>query len=39
MKPEDFPEAVLKTQKASSFRGNPSVLNEEELIDILENAL
>lgn len=39
MKPEDFPEAVQKTQKASSFKGNPIVLNEEELIDILENAL
>ncbi len=37
--PEDFPEAVQKTQKASSFKGNPAVLNEKELTAILEQAL
>ena len=39
MKPEDFPEAVQKTQKANSFRGNPIVLNEKELTEVLEKAL
>ena len=39
MKPEDFPEVVEKTQKANSFKGNPIVLNEKELIAILEQAL
>lgn len=41
MKPEDFTlqEAVQKTQKANSFRGNPIVLNEKELTEIVEKAL
>jgi alcohol dehydrogenase class IV len=39
MKPEDFPETVEKTQKASSFRGNPIMLDEKELTDVLERAL
>jgi alcohol dehydrogenase class IV len=39
MKPEDFPEAVQKTQKANSFKGNPIVLNGKELAAILEKAL
>lgn len=39
MKPEDFPEAVEKTQQASSFKGNPIALNAEELTEILEKAL
>ena len=39
MKPEDFPEAVQKTQKANSFKGNPIVLNETELTEVLEQAL
>ena len=39
MKPEDFPEAVQKTQKANSFKGNPIVLDEKELTAILEKAL
>jgi len=39
MKPEDFPEAVQKTQMANSFKGNPIVLNEKELTAILERAL
>lgn len=39
MKPEDFPEAVEKTQKANSFKGNPIVLNAKELTAILEQAL
>ena len=39
MKPEDFPEAVQKTRKASSFKGNPVALDEKELTAILEQAL
>jgi alcohol dehydrogenase class IV len=41
MRPEDFAlrEAVQKTQKASSFKGNPIPLNEKELTAILEQAL
>jgi alcohol dehydrogenase class IV len=38
MTKEDFPEAVEKTQKANSFKGNPIALSEEELIEILEQA-
>ena len=32
----DFPAAVAQTQKASSTKGNPIVLTEEELLGILE---
>lgn len=39
MRPEDFPEAVQKTQKANSFKGNPIALDEKELTAILEQAL
>jgi alcohol dehydrogenase class IV len=41
MKPEDFAlrEAVQKTQKANSFKGNPIVLSEMELTEIIEKAL
>jgi alcohol dehydrogenase class IV len=39
MSEKDFPEAVKKTMKANSFKGNPIALNEEELIKILEKAL
>ena len=41
MKPEDFAlrEAVEKTQQANSFKGNPIVLDAEELSEILEKAL
>jgi len=41
MRPEDFAlrEAVQKTQKASSYKGNPIVLEEKELMGILEQAL
>ena len=39
MRPEDFREAVQKTQKANSFKGNPIVLEESELTQILEKAL
>lgn len=35
----DFPEAVEKTMKANSFKGNPIALNEMELREILEKAL
>ncbi len=34
-----FPEAIEKTLKASSFKGNPIPLNEAELRDILQQAL
>ncbi len=34
-----FPEAVEKTMKANSFKGNPIALNEKELWGILEKAL
>jgi alcohol dehydrogenase class IV len=34
-----FPEALEKTMKASSFKGNPIALNENELREILEKAL
>jgi alcohol dehydrogenase class IV len=36
---EHFPEAVEKTLKASSFKGNPIPLTEAELIEMLERAL
>ena len=39
MSEEKFPEAVEKTQKANSFKGNPIALKEEELRKILEQAL
>ena len=39
MTKEKFPEAVEKTVKASSFKGNPIPLNENELNRILERAL
>jgi alcohol dehydrogenase class IV len=39
MRPEDFSEAVLKTQQANSFKGNPIVLDQKELTEILERAL
>ena len=39
MKPEDFAEAVQKTQKANSTKGNPIVLDEQELTEILEKTL
>ena len=39
MTPGDFPEAVRKTQKANSFKGNPVVLDEKELTAILQEAL
>jgi alcohol dehydrogenase class IV len=35
----DFPEAVEKTMKANSFKGNPIALYQEELITILEQAI
>lgn len=39
MSSEDFPEAIEKTMKANSFKGNPIALNEKELMLILEKAL
>jgi len=39
MSEEAFPEAVEKTMKANSFKGNPIALNEEELRGILERAI
>ena len=38
MAPEDFAEAVQKTQQANSFKGNPILLNADELTGILERA-
>jgi alcohol dehydrogenase class IV len=38
MQPPDFSEAVQKTQMANSFKGNPIVLREKELTEILEEA-
>jgi alcohol dehydrogenase class IV len=37
--PGDFPEAVQKTRKANSFKGNPVGLDEMELTAILDQAL
>jgi len=39
MSRENFPEAVEKTMKANSFKGNPIALNEAELRGILEKAI
>ncbi len=39
MSEADIPEAVGKTLKASSYKGNPIALNADELTDILESAL
>ncbi len=36
---EDFPTVVAKSQKASSMKGNPIALSDEELTDILGRAL
>jgi alcohol dehydrogenase class IV len=38
MTQQDFPQVVQKTQHASSFKGNPIVLSEKELTEILEKA-
>jgi len=39
MREGDFPEAVEKTMKANSFRGNPIALTENDLVWVLEQAL
>ena len=39
MSEKAFPEAIEKTMKANSFKGNPIALNESELREILEEAL
>jgi alcohol dehydrogenase class IV len=39
VKPEHFPEIVAKSQVASSMKGNPIELTEEELTQILAQAL
>jgi alcohol dehydrogenase class IV len=36
---QDFAEAVAKAQKSSSMKGNPIILNEDELTEILEQAI
>jgi len=36
---QDFPEVVAKAQKSSSMKGNPIILNEDELTEILEQAI
>jgi alcohol dehydrogenase class IV len=38
VKKEDFPEIVSKSQKASSMKGNPIQLTDDELMAILEQA-
>jgi alcohol dehydrogenase class IV len=39
MRTGDIPSAVEKAMKASSTKGNPIVLNEDELTSVLEEAL
>jgi alcohol dehydrogenase class IV len=39
VKSEDFPEIVAKSANSSSMKGNPIVLNDDELTEILERAL
>ena len=39
LKEADFPEVVEKSKKASSMKGNPVALTEEELREILEHSL
>jgi alcohol dehydrogenase class IV len=39
MNDSQIPEAVQKTLSASSYKGNPTALNEGELREILEKAL
>lgn len=39
MSKKKFPEAVEKTMKANSFKGNPIVLDERELTELLAKAL
>jgi alcohol dehydrogenase class IV len=39
MSKKDFPEAIERTRKANSFKGNPIALDEKELGEILEKAL
>ena len=34
----DFPTAIIKAQKSSSMKGNPILLTEEELLEILKKA-
>lgn len=38
LKEKDFPAAVLKAQKASSMKGNPVKLTDNELIEVLKKA-
>lgn len=38
LKAQDLPTAVAKAQKASSMKGNPITLTEDELLNILEQA-
>ena len=39
VKREDFPEIVEKAKTSNSMKGNPLVLRDEELREILERAL
>ena len=39
MTSNEFPEAVEKTQRSSSFKGNPIVLSDRELTEILAKAV
>ena len=37
--PDHFPELIAKAQVASSMKGNPVPLTEDELLEIVEKAL
>ncbi len=39
LKPDDFPTLVVQSQKASSMKGNPITLTDEELLQILQDSL
>jgi alcohol dehydrogenase class IV len=38
LKKEEFPEVIKKSSKASSMKGNPVILTQEEMAEILERA-
>jgi len=39
LKEEDLPAVVAKSQKSSSMKGNPIVLTDDELVEILKKGL
>ena len=38
LKEQDFPTVVAKAQKSSSMKGNPIILTDDELMEILEKS-